>query len=191
MVFSVNVLTVEPRKLFGLFQGRIRRTTESRPVTLSEMLFSLKAAHDQAEDGLIKEAARIRHQADVEEALANVSSRMHRENLEEDIQRCWSALRRLGRDGSPVELADVRTYLSSLAIEEGASEEEAEAEGEISGFVASLFLTHRGLRRIWQMGEANQGRIFLRDRWPKVDTFEDARAAIAHERGISLEEVEA
>ena len=41
------------------------------------------------------------------------------------------------------------------------------------------------------MGEANQGRIFLRDRWPKVDTFEDARAAIAHERGISLEEVEA
>ncbi|MBD18172.1 MAG: hypothetical protein CMB13_00810 [Euryarchaeota archaeon] len=190
--FSVNVLTGRAKEaLPGLFQGRIRRTTESRPVTLSEMLFSLKAAHDQAEDRRLREAARIRHQADVEEAMANVSSRMHRENLEEDIQRCWSALRKLGRDGSPVELADVRTYLSSLAIEEGASEDEAEAEGEISGFVASLFLTHRGFAEIWQMGEANQGRIFLRDRWPKVDTFEDARAAIAHERGISLEEVEA
>ena len=137
------------------------------------------------------DASRIRHQSDFEEAIAYVASRMHRENLEEDIQRCWSALRKLGRDGSPVELADVRTYLSSLAIEEGASEDEAEAEGEISGFVASLFLTHRGFAEIWLMGEANQGRIFLRDRWPKVDTFEDARAAIAHERGISLEEVEA
>ena len=92
---------------------------------------------------------------------------------------------------SPVELADVRTLSSSLAIEEGASEDEAEAEGEISGFVASLFLTHRGFAEIWQMGEATQGRIFLRDRWPKVDSFEEARIAIAHERGISLEEVNA
>ena len=41
------------------------------------------------------------------------------------------------------------------------------------------------------MGEATQGRIFLRDRWPKVDSFEEARIAIAHERGISLEEVNA
>ena len=58
--FSVNVLTGRAKEaLPGLFQGRIRRTTESRPVTLSEMLFSLKAAHDQAEDRRLREAARF------------------------------------------------------------------------------------------------------------------------------------
>ena len=100
-------------------------------------------------------------------------------------------MRDIGRHGSPVELGAIRDHLMALAIEEGASEEEASIEGEISGFVASLFLTHRGFAEVWQMGEASEGRIFIKDRWPKSSTYDDARLQIAEERGITLVEVEA
>ena len=190
--FSVNVLTGQARDaLPNLFEGRIRRTTESRPITLTEMLFSLKGAHDDARERQLREQARVRHQAEVAEAMANVSSRIHRENLEEDIKRCWLAMRDIGRNGAPVELDAIREYLMALAIEEGANDEEAAIEGEISGFVASLFLTHRGFAEIWQMGEASEGRIFIKDRWPSSSSYDDASLQIAEERGISLAEVEA
>ena len=49
--FSVNVLTGQAKEVLpNLFEGRIRRTTESRPITLSEMLFSLKGAHEDARE---------------------------------------------------------------------------------------------------------------------------------------------
>ncbi len=189
--FSVNVLTGQAKEaLPNLFEGRIRRTTESRPITLSEMLFSLKGAHEDAKERQLREQARVRHQAEVAEAMANVSSRMHRENLEDDIRRCWSAMRDIGRNGAPVELESIRDHLKALAIEEGANQDEASIEGEISGFVASLFLTHRGFAEVWQMGEASKGRIFIKDRWPSSSSYDEARIQIAKERGISSVEVE-
>ena len=42
--FSVNVLTGQAKEVLpNLLEGRIRRTTESRPITFSEM-FSLKGS---------------------------------------------------------------------------------------------------------------------------------------------------
>jgi chromatin segregation and condensation protein Rec8/ScpA/Scc1 (kleisin family) len=190
--FSVNVLTGQARDaLPNLFEGRIRRTTESRPITLTEMLFSLKGAHEDARERQLREQSRVRHQAEVAEAMANVSSRIHTENLEDDIRKCWSAMRDIGRNGAPVELAAIREHLRALAIEEGANDDEAAIEGEISGFVASLFLTHRGFAEIWQMGKSSEGRIFIKDRWPATSSYEEATIQIAEERGISLVEVEA
>ena len=100
-------------------------------------------------------------------------------------------MRDIGRNGAPVELGSIREHLRALAIEEGASQDEASIEGEISGFVASLFLTHRGFAEVWQMGEASEGRIFIKDRWPSSSSYDEARLRIAEERGITLAEVEA
>ena len=100
-------------------------------------------------------------------------------------------MRDIGRNGAPVELVAIREHLRALAIEEGANDDEAAIEGEISGFVASLFLTHRGFAEIWQMGASSEGRIFIKDRWPDTSSYEEATIQIAEERGISLVEVEA
>ena len=104
---------------------------------------------------------------------------MLKEDLEEDIRRCWDALRAASPEGAPVTLEQVSEKLAEHSAAQGWELEEAEVEGQVAGFVAALFLTHRGFTDLWQM-ETPHGAIFLQDKWPKMDDF----TSIADELGI-------
>ncbi len=169
--FSISVLSGAAADLLpGMFEGRIKRQ-EGRPVTLMEMLFSLKDAHSEAQERQLREQARVKHRAELDAAMKNVSSRMHDENLEEDLQRSWIAMRSLEPGGGPVELQRLRERLRQVAIEEGATDDDARTDGEISGFISSLFLTHRGLVDLWQI-DGPGGQIFVQDRWPDSASYQ-------------------
>ena len=175
--FSISVLSGAASDVLpGIFEGRIKRE-EGRPVTLSEMLLSLKDAHAQAHERRLREESRIRHREQLADAMKNVSSRMHREDLEEDIQRAWAAMRSISPKGDPVELDALKERLRLLALEEGVLEADAKAEGEVAGFVSSLFLTHRGFADIWQM-DPPEGSVFVQDKWPSLASYVAVRAQI-------------
>ena len=76
----------------GLFDERVRRD-EGRPVTLGELLSAFKDAADDAEALRLREENRIAHELELQEYLSDVGGRMHNEDLEGDIQRCWTAMR--------------------------------------------------------------------------------------------------
>jgi len=76
-----------------LLENRVRRD-EGRPVTLVELLSAFKDASDDAETLRLREENRLAHEAELKEFLSDVGGRMHNEDLEGDIGRCWSALRR-------------------------------------------------------------------------------------------------
>ena len=153
-----------------LFDGRIKRDG-GRPVTLAELLSCLSEAHEEAEERRLREAARVKHAAQVKQAITNVKGRVHQENLEEEIRMTWAAIRDLSPEGEPVTVQSVVGKLRSEGIEVGLDEDDAKAEGEIVGFVSALFLTHRGYTDIWQVEYPN-GDIFLQDKWPQLPNFD-------------------
>ncbi|MDP6900268.1 MAG: hypothetical protein QGF94_05485 [Candidatus Thalassarchaeaceae archaeon] len=161
-----------------LLDGRIKRD-EGRPVTLAELLLSLQGAHQDAENRRIREESRVKHAAEVADWMSNVANRVHKEDLEEDIRRSWEAMRAASPDGSPVTLEAVAEKLAEHSEIEGWTLKEAEVEGQITGFVSALFLTHRGYSDLWQMEYPN-GDIFLQDKWPKLPDF----LAVSKEIGI-------
>ena len=177
--FSVGIITGQTtHSLPDLLDGRIKRE-EGRPVTLAELLLSLQGAHQEAEERRIREASRVKHAAEVSDWMSNVTTRMHKEDLEDDIRRCWEALRAASPEGAPVTLEQVSTKLAEHSATEGWTLKEAEVEGQVAGFVSALFLTHRGFIDLWQM-EYPHGEIFLQDKWPKLEDF----TTISSELGI-------
>ena len=175
--FSVGIITGQNTDtLPHLLDGRVKRE-EGRPVTLTELLMSLQGAHQDVEERRIREASRIKHAAEVSDWMSNVTTRMHKEDLEEDIRRCWEALRASSPDGSPATLQQVSEKLAEHSAAEGWTLKDAEVEGQVAGFVSALFLTHRGYTDLWQMEYPN-GEIFLQDKWPKFDDFMEVSTEI-------------
>ena len=110
-------------------------------------------AADDAEELRLREENRIAHQEELQDYLENIGSRMHNEDLEGDIGRCWSALRRscaeINSSKVPVDLvmSHLRTILEELY---GVVPEGYQDEAKVTSFIAGLFLTHRGFASISQ-----------------------------------------
>ena len=60
---------------------------------MAELLTALRDACDDAEALKLKEENRILYQNELKDALANVGSRMHDEDMEADIKYCWNAMK--------------------------------------------------------------------------------------------------
>tara|TARA_B100000925_G_scaffold44798_1_gene29218 strand:- start:7066 stop:8232 length:1167 start_codon:yes stop_codon:yes gene_type:complete len=158
----------------GLFGERVRRE-EGRPSTLGELLSALKDACDEAEILKTKEEFRKAHAEELKNMLDNVGSRMHNEDMEGDIRRCWAAMRKVtSREGvSKVLVSEVTIELQNILIATfGEIPEGYEIESKITSFVSGLFLTHRGYAWISQDGPDDP--IMLEDRWPNAESFEEA-----------------
>lgn len=173
----------------SLFDERIRRD-EGRPVTLGELLSAFKDAADDAEELKIREANRLAHQAELGEYLSNVGGRMHNEDLEGDIFRCWTALRRTcNKHGSPkVRVIDVIRELGSILEQENGMEVDGyDEEAKVASFIASLFLTHRGFALISQ-DEVPYGDIMLEDLWPNITEFNEVNLRIEENKRLQSAE---
>ncbi len=163
-------------KLFG---ERVRRD-EGRPVTLGELLSAFKDAADDAEGLRLREENRLAHQEELKDYLQNIGSRMHNEDLEGDIGRCWTALRRtcLEKETNKVPVLDVMGHLKQVLEEKfGSISEGYQDEAKVTSFIAGLFLTHRGFASISQ-DEVPDGVIMLEDLWPELENFEQVKAAV-------------
>ena len=161
-----------------LFDERVRRD-EGRPVTLGELLSALKDAADDADALKLREKNRVAHAIEVEEMISNVGGRMHNEDLDGDIERCWNALRQTTQDigSSNVPLKSViKTMIPILEATFGEVPEGYGDDARVSSFIAGLFLTHKGLASITQ-GNQIDDVIMIEDLWPKLATFEDVLAA--------------
>ena len=173
-IFTSSVLEGNAdQHLPALFGERMRRD-EGRPSTLGELLSALKDACDEAEILKAKEEYRKAHAEELKSMIDNVGSRMHNEDMEGDIRRCWTAMRKvtkeLGETKVPVE--DVTNELEKILIETyGEIPEGYDVESKITSFVAGLFLTHRGYAWISQDGPDDP--IMLEDRWPNASTFDE------------------
>ena len=173
-IFTSSVLEGNAdQHLPALFGERMRRD-EGRPSTLGELLSALKDACDEAEILKAKEEYCKAHAEELKSMLDNVGSRMHNEDMEGDIRRCWTAMRKvtkeLGETKVPVE--DVTNELEKILIETyGEIPEGYDVESKITSFVAGLFLTHRGYAWISQDGPDDP--IMLEDRWPNASTFDE------------------
>ena len=180
----------------SLFGERVRRE-EGRPSTLGELLSALKDACDDAEILKAREENRRIHAKELEEMISNVGARMHDEDLEGDIEKCWNAIRvvtsTLGEIKVPVE--EVSVALNSILEEkQGQIPEGYQEESKVTSFIAGLFLTHRGYASITQDGPDDP--IMIEDKWPDIETFaevailarkwmDDATAAIDEEESES------
>jgi hypothetical protein len=157
----------------SLFDERVRRA-EGRPVTLGELLSAFKDAADDAEELKLREANRIAHEKELSEYLSDIGGRMHNEDLEGDIERCWRALRQtcLKAGTYKVPVSDVMEELK-LILEQtyGSVPEGYQDEAKVSSFIAGLFLTHRGIASIYQE-TVPDGIIFLEDIRPNNDFAE-------------------
>ncbi len=161
-----------------LFDERVRRD-EGRPVTLGELLSALKDAADDADALKLREKNRAAHAIEVEEMISNVGGRMHNEDLDGDIERCWNALRQTTQDigSSNVPLKSViKTMIPILESTFGAVPEGYGDDARVSSFIAGLFLTHKGIASITQ-GNQLDDVIMIEDLWPQLSTFEDVLAA--------------
>ena len=185
-LFTTSILEGDVEQLLpSLFDERIRRD-EGRPVTLGELLSAFKDAAEDAEELKIREENRIAHQAELGDYLNNVGSRMHNEDLEGDIYRCWTALRNAcQKSGSPkVKVIQVMAELNEILLaENGYIEQGYQEESKVASFIASLFLTHRGFALISQ-DEVPYGDIMLEDLWPGVTEFEDIKGLIEDNKEI-------
>ena len=165
--------------LTNLFDERVRRD-EGRPVTLAELLSAFKDAADDAEALKQREINRIEHERELSEYLDNVGGRMHNEDLEGDIERCWSALKATceAAGASVVPLVDVIARLKPLLVSTfGGALEDPESEAFVASFIAGLFLTHRRMASITQEGEAVKN-IMIEDLWPNLTSFGDVLEAV-------------
>jgi len=161
-----------------LFDERVRRD-EGRPVTLGELLSALKDAADDADALKLREKNRVAHAIEVEEMISNVGGRMHNEDLDGDIERCWNALRQTTQDmgSSNVPLKSViKTMIPLLEATFGEVPEGYGDDARVSSFIAGLFLTHKGLASITQGNQVDDV-IMIEDLWPQLATFEDVLAA--------------
>jgi chromatin segregation and condensation protein Rec8/ScpA/Scc1 (kleisin family) len=175
----------------GLFDERVRRE-EGRPVTLGELLSAFKDAADDAEALRLREENRIAHELELQEYLSDVGGRMHNEDLEGDIQRCWTAMRQtcLAQASNKVPVADVMVALSAvLESTFGAIPEGYDDEAKVASFIAGLFLTHRGFASITQ-DEAPNGVICIEDAWPQIATFEEVKALVEDQQAEESERIQ-
>ncbi|MEL0312044.1 MAG: hypothetical protein VXA43_01515 [Candidatus Poseidoniales archaeon] len=178
--FTQSVLDGDADDLLtNLFDERVRRD-EGRPVTLAELLSAFKDAADDAEALKQREINRLEHERELSEYLQDVGGRMHNEDLEGDIERCWTALKATCEAaGSPVvPLVDVMARLRPLLVSTfGASLEDPESEAFVASFIAGLFLTHRRMASITQEGE-EVANIMIEDLWPDLTSFSDVLEAV-------------
>ena len=185
-LFTTSILEGDVQQLLpSLFDERIRRD-EGRPVTLGELLSAFKDAAEDAEELKIREENRIAHQAELGDYLNNVGSRMHNEDLEGDIYRCWSALRSACQKSgsSKVKVVQVMAELNDLLLaENGHIEQGYQEESKVASFIASLFLTHRGFALISQ-DEVPYGDIMLEDLWPNVTGFKEIKEIIENKQQV-------
>ena len=155
--------------LENLFDERVRRE-EGRPVTLGELLSALKDAADDADALKLREKNRIAHALEVEEMVSNVGGRMHNEDLDGDIERCWNALRQTTQtmESNNVPLKSViKTLVPILESAFGTIPEGYDDDARVSSFIAGLFLTHKGMASITQ-GNNLDDVIMIEDLWPHL-----------------------
>jgi len=177
----------------SLFGERVRRE-EGRPSTLGELLSALKDACDEAEIFKAKEEFRKSHAEELKNMIDNVGARMHNEDMEGDIRRCWKAMREvmqaLGEHKVPI--SNVTNRLSEILVEEfGVIPEGYEVESKITSFVAGLFLTHRGYA--WISQDQPEDPIMIEDRWPKAKSFDEVTelaSKLFDEESMALESEE-
>ncbi len=162
-----------------LFDERLRRD-EGRPVTLAELLSAFKDAADDATELKQRELNRLEHERELSEYLDNVGGRMHNEDLEGDIERCWNALREtcaaMGCATVPL-LSVIEKLRPMLQTTFGMAPDECESEAFVASFIAGLFLTHRRMASISQEGEA-VANIMIEDLWPNISTFAEVLEAV-------------
>tara|TARA_B100000767_G_scaffold78735_1_gene75434 strand:+ start:1568 stop:2833 length:1266 start_codon:yes stop_codon:yes gene_type:complete len=162
-----------------LFDERVRRD-EGRPVTLGELLSAFKDAADDAEALRLRDENRIAHELELQEYLSDVGGRMHNEDLEGDIQRCWTAMRAtcLKAGSNKVPVTEVMVALAEvLESAFGSVPEGYDDEAKVASFIAGLFLTHRGFASITQ-DHVPGGVICLEDSWPDIPTFEEVKLLV-------------
>ena len=153
---------------------------------MGELLSAFKDAADDAEELKIREENRIAHQAELGEYLNNVGGRMHNEDLEVDIFRCWTALRKTCEkyDSSKVKVIDVISELGQILEQENGIEAQGyDEEAKVASFIASLFLTHRGFALISQ-DEVPYGDIMLEDLWPNIADFDEVNLRIEEKKRL-------
>ena len=173
-IFTTTVLEGSADLVLPSFFGERVRRDEGRPSTLGELLSALKDACDEAEILKAKEEYRLNHAEELKNMLDNVGSRMHKEDMEGDIRRCWTAMRSVTKSlgESKVPVADVTSELEKILLDTfGEVPEGYDIESKITSFVAGLFLTHRGYA--WISQEGPEDPIMLEDRWPNATTFEE------------------
>ena len=174
-----------------LLENRVRRD-EGRPVTLVELLSAFKDASDDAEMLRLREENRLAHEEELKEYLADVDGRMHNEDLEGDIKRCWQALRTscLTTGKTKVPVLQVMNELKPILEQTfGSVPEGYDDEAKVASFIAGLFLTHRGFASITQ-DSVPDGEIFLEDSWPKIKTFEEINALIETQQAAENERIQ-
>ncbi|MBT4070314.1 MAG: hypothetical protein HOL72_02785 [Euryarchaeota archaeon] len=171
----------------SLFGERVRRA-EGRPVTLGELLSAFKDAADDAEELKLREANRIAHEKELLDYMANIGGRMHNEDLEGDIERCWRAMRQtcVKAGANKVPVADVLDELKTILEQTfGAVPEGYQDEAKVSSFIAGLFLTHRGFASISQ-DNVPDGIIFLEDLRPNNSFSEIVDLILAEQEEESI-----
>ena len=173
-IFTTTVLEGSADNHLPAFFGERMRRDEGRPSTLGELLSALKDACDEAEVLKAKEEYRKAHAEELKNMLSNVGSRMHNEDMEGDIRRCWTAMRTVtsAKGEAKVPVSEVATELEKILLETfGEIPEVYNVESKITSFVAGLFLTHRGFA--WISQEGPEDPIMLEDRWPNATTFDE------------------
>ena len=173
-MFTTAVLEGTADSVLPSFFGERVRRDEGRPSTLGELLSALKDACDEAEIFKAKEEYRKSHAEELKNMIDNVGARMHNEDMEADIRRCWNAMREVmsSMKSEKVPISKVTSELSKILLEEfGEIPEGYEVESKITSFVAGLFLTHRGYA--WISQEGPEDPIMIEDRWPNGKTFDD------------------
>ena len=174
-----------------LLENRVRRD-EGRPVTLVELLSAFKDASDDAEMLRLREENRLAHEEELKEYLADVDGRMHNEDLEGDIKRCWQALRTscLAAGQTKVPVLKVMHELKPILEQAfGSVPEGYDDEAKVTSFIAGLFLTHRGFASITQ-DSVPDGEIFLEDSWPQIETFEEINELIESQQAAENERIQ-
>ena len=173
-IFTSSILEGSADQVLPSFFGERIRREEGRPSTLGELLSALKDACDEAEILKVKEEYRREHAVELKNMLDNVGSRMHNEDMEGDIHRCSTAMRKVchTRGEIKVPVSEVTLELENILMETfGEIPDGYDIESKITSFVAGLFLTHRGYAWISQEGPDDP--IMLEDRWPNANTFEE------------------
>ena len=173
-IFTSSVLEGSADQHLPAFFGERMRRDEGRPSTLGELLSALKDACDEAEILKAKEEYRKAHAEELKNMLDNVGSRMHNEDMEGDIRRCWISMRKVTQElgQSKVPVVKVTNQLKEILLETfGEIPEGYDVESKITSFVAGLFLTHRGYA--WISQEGPEDPIMLEDRWPNAETFDE------------------
>ena len=173
-IFTSSVLEGSADQVLPSFFGERIRREEGRPSTLGELLSALKDACDDAEILKAKEEYRKEHAVELKNMLDNVGSRMHNEDMEGDIRRCWTAMRKVCQIKGEIKVpvSEVTIELEKILMDHfGEMPDGYDVESKITSFVAGLFLTHRGYAWISQEGPDDP--IMLEDRWPNASTFEE------------------